>query len=51
MNKVFWEVDRDVIFSIPLLSFRGDEDTPLWHYEEKGFYSVKLGYWLDRNRM
>ena len=47
LSSVFWPMDIEVILSIPF-SRREVDDRLIWHYNPKGRYKVKSGYWLAR---
>ena len=46
IDKVFWPVDRDLVWGIPLSAGRRD-DILVWHYDHKGIYSVRSGYRIE----
>ncbi|KAK3222291.1 hypothetical protein Dsin_009316 [Dipteronia sinensis] len=44
----FISCDVNAISQIPISN--GDrKDTIMWHYDEKGVYTVKSGYWIGRS--
>ncbi|XP_070673150.1 uncharacterized protein [Malus domestica] len=45
LSEFFSPEEVSLILSLPL-SFRAPEDRLMWHYDEKGFFSVKSGYWV-----
>jgi hypothetical protein len=42
IEEVFWEEDRMCILGIAIK--HGMEDLIAWHYDKKGFFSVKSAY-------
>lgn len=46
LKSLFLPYEVEAILKIPL---SGTND-PDWRYDKKGIYSVKSGYWLDKNR-
>ncbi|KAK3210788.1 hypothetical protein Dsin_015494 [Dipteronia sinensis] len=45
VKRIFWEDDVNAILSIPLGRGRA-RDSLQWHFDQKGSYSVKSGYWV-----
>ncbi|PON33883.1 hypothetical protein TorRG33x02_354290, partial [Trema orientale] len=43
IDDVFLDMDKDVIFQIPL-SIHRQWDTMIWHFDKKGIYIVRSGY-------
>jgi hypothetical protein len=49
IQDIFWPEDMKLILAIPIK--HGEADTPAWHYDSKGFFSVKSAYHvLEDNR-
>ncbi|XP_024019951.1 uncharacterized protein LOC112091193 [Morus notabilis] len=46
IEDTFWDVDRDVILEILMGSHRR-EDFLVWHFDDKGNYSVRSGYQVE----
>uniref|UniRef100_A0A0A8XXT2 Reverse transcriptase zinc-binding domain-containing protein n=1 Tax=Arundo donax TaxID=35708 RepID=A0A0A8XXT2_ARUDO len=44
LSDIFVEEDIQAIYSIPLRA--GFEDTPAWHFDSKGLFSVRSAYIL-----
>jgi hypothetical protein len=42
VHVIFWEEDVNLILAIPIK--HGEDDTPAWHYDNKGIFSVKSAY-------
>jgi hypothetical protein len=42
VHDIFWEEDVKLSLAIPIK--HGEEDTPAWHYDNKGIFSVKSAY-------
>jgi hypothetical protein len=49
IQDIFWEEDVKHILAIPIK--HGEDDTPAWHFDTKGLFSVKSAYHvLEDNR-
>lgn len=49
INSIFLPYEVEVILKIPL-SGNNKLNTRFWRFNKKGFYSVKLGYEIERKR-
>ncbi|KAM2572043.1 hypothetical protein TB1_006689 [Malus domestica] len=45
VSEYFSLEEVSLILSLPL-SFRAPEDRLVWHYDERGHFFVKSGYWV-----